>query len=253
MADKSLCKIKGCGKPAVKRGMCNPHYNAWYRQSIKAKDVRKCAVDGCDRRLHAHSYCARHAWKFRQYGDPLAGMTTAGNGEPLRWIKENTSFKGRECLPWPFEVNKRTGYGTLKHDGVRRPASRAMCIEAHGPPPDGSFQAAHSCGNRICCNPCHLSWKTRTGNVLDSMRHGTWQAGNVKKATVLNPDLVRQIRRLAGTMRQKEIAALLGVSPRNVQKVIAGTNWAWVDNDEYIFRCRRSVGCEVRSPDVGGL
>jgi hypothetical protein len=79
-------------------------------------------------------------------------------------------------------------------------------------------------------NPKHLSWKARLGNVADSKRHGTWQIGNVRKATVLNPDLVRVIRRLAGTMLQKDIARMIGVSSRNVQRVISGTRWAWVDD-----------------------
>src|SRR5690606_7000553 len=107
-----------------------PHYNEWYRAVVKAKDDRTCAVSGCGRRLHAHGYCARHAAKFRAYGDPLAGREGASPGEPLRWIAEHANHQGDECLRWPFEIG-RWGYGTVKHQGKKRVASRVMCEAAH--------------------------------------------------------------------------------------------------------------------------
>lgn len=32
----------------------------------------------------------------------------------------------------------------------------------------------HFCGNDKCSNPKHLYWGTRSENVVDSQRHGTW-------------------------------------------------------------------------------
>jgi hypothetical protein len=213
---------------------------------------RICSVDDCGKPHHAHGYCACHAWKFKKYGNALAGRTTAGTGEPQRWIKQHANYQGDDCIRWPFEVTHH-GYGTVLHSGKKRVASRVMCEEAHGLPPSPDMEAAHLCGNghNACMNQRHMSWKSRLGNLEDAKAHGTWQRGNVRKATVLNPQMVREIRALDGTMLQKEIAARFGISPRNVQKVLARTNWAWVDDDQYVFRTDRRMGDRKPASDAG--
>src|SRR5690554_2084974 len=122
-------------------------------------EIKLCAVEGCGKPVHARGYCGKHNYKFVRYGDPLAGRESASPGEPARWVLEAANYCGDDCLPWPFEMNKRTGYGSIKVEGVRVPASRMVCIVAHGEPPSTKHDAAHSCGVRSCCNPRHLSWK----------------------------------------------------------------------------------------------
>jgi len=45
----------------------------------------------------------------------------------------------------------------------------------------------------------------------------------------LNEDKVRQIRALAGSMSQREIAKLFSVNQQQISRVITRTQWAWVD------------------------
>lgn len=254
MADQSLCTIPGCDKPAKKRGMCNPHYNSWYRENVKAKDARNCGVPGCDQSLHAHGYCARHASKFKKYGDPLAGRTTARTGEPQRWIRDHADYQGDDCIRWPFEVT-RYGYGTVLHNGQKRVASRVMCEEAHGLPPSPDMDAAHSCGNghQACMNPNHLSWKTRKGNVADAIDHGTWKRGSNDRNAKLTDDDVRRIRQMAKTMMQKDIAQRFGIRPQHVSRIVNGERWAWLDHGTDIQRRRGQVGDDDPRPDAGGI
>lgn len=194
-----------------------------------AKD-RICSVDGCDKPKHAHGYCSRHAYHFKAHGDPLKGRFGASPGEPLRWIKENAKHEGDECLKWPFETTHH-GYGTIKHNGKKRVASRVMCEVAHGEPPTASHEAAHSCGNGHlgCVNPKHLRWATRAENIEDAKAHGTWQKGMVKKSKNLDEDKIRRMRKLFGKNRVKDIAEEFGVCPTTVSQIKSGVLWAWVD------------------------
>lgn len=189
-----------------------------------------CAVDGCEKPYHAHGYCARHAAKHRAYGDPLAGRDGPSPGEPLRWIAEHTAYSGDDCIRWPYEVTKY-GYGTVKHNGKKRVASRVMCEAAHGPPPSPEHQAAHSCGNGhlACMTPRHLSWKTPVENMGDAIAHGTWNHGESVPCAKLTEGDVREIRRLAGSMSQQHIADRFGVQANNISRIIARKRWAWLD------------------------
>jgi len=230
MAYQALCKIEGCDKGAAKRGMCNSHYNAWYRDNVKATDPRRCGVVDCGGPLHAHGFCGRHAAKFKAHGDPLAGRRGSSPGAPLRWIAENAHYDGEECLTWPFEIGGY-GYGTVKQGGKKRVASRVMCEVAHGLPDNPTMDAAHSCGNGhlACCNPRHLRWATRLENIADAKRHGTWMDGQRKKSQGLTDEIVREVRRLSGTMLQREIGERFGISALRVHKIINRKVWGWLE------------------------
>lgn len=225
-----ICSAVGCGKPAKKRGMCNPHYNVWYRENVRVSDDRVCAVPGCGRRLHAHGYCDRHAYHFKAHGDPLGGRCGASPGAPKRWIEEHANYQGDDCIRWPFEVSKY-GYGVVKQDGKKRLASRVMCEAAHGPAPSQEHEAAHSCGNGhlACMNQNHLSWKTRLGNVADAIAHGTWNHGETVPSHKLTESEVKEIRRLAATESYPDLAARFGVNRSAISRIVARKRWGWLD------------------------
>lgn len=190
---------------------------------------RICAVDGCGNKYHAHGYCARHNYKFVTYGDPLAGRTSASPGEPLRWIEENAGHQGDECLPWPFECS-HWGYGVVKHNGQKRVASRVMCERAHGPAPSPKWDAAHSCHNPPCCNPQHLRWATRRENNDDKIENGTVHRGERTGVAKLTEAGVIEIRRLAGTVLQQDLAERFGVTQTVISRVINRKRWGWVSD-----------------------
>lgn len=230
MATASVCKIEGCDKPAKKRGLCNPHYNVWYRENVKAADTRRCGAKGCNEPLHAHGYCGRHAYKFRAHGDPLGGRRGSSPGEPLRWVTEHVDHQGDDCLMWPFEI-ANNGYGVVRHDGKKRVASRVMCEAAHGLPPANDYDAAHSCGNghQGCMNPRHLSWKTRKDNVADAIDHGTWNHGEKVPSAKLTEADVREIRRIGTTQTQAALAERFGVRDNTISRILARKRWGWLD------------------------
>ena len=189
--------------------------------------TKVCAVDGCGKPKHGYIYCGKHYAKWKAYGDPAAGREGPSPGEPLRWIEAHAGYQGDECLIWPYELT-RYGYGNVKHNGQKRPASRVMCEIAHGLPPGEGYDAAHSCGVRACCNPIHLRWATRAENCADTAEHGRAYRGNRHAWASLSEEDVRQIRKLAGHVLQKDIAAQFGVRQSQISRIISGERWSWV-------------------------
>ena len=189
-----------------------------------------CSIDGCGKKHSSRGWCSAHYYRWKTHGDPLGGRRGASPGAPLRWIEDHRDYSGDDCLKWPFEIG-RYGYGTVRHEGKKRIASRVMCEAVHGKPKDESLQAAHSCGNGHlgCTNPRHLRWATKSENAEDMKAHGTFAPAQIKKASLFNIDLVRRIRAMSLTMSQTQIAREIGLSVSQIGKIVRRERWAWVD------------------------
>ena len=143
--------------------------------------------------------------------------------------------KGEGCWIWKG-ASLVTGYGsiTLPYSPVLgRPrthilAHRASWELAHGPIPPGMF-VCHRCDNPPCVRPDHLFLGTQFENMGDcaaKMRH---VVGNKHPHSKLNPDAVREIRRLRSEgLTQPQIAVRFGVAVITVCKVLKGYSWAHV-------------------------
>lgn len=186
-----------------------------------------CAVEGCENKKHSRTYCGKHHYKFKLYGDPLAGKNNASPGDAIKWIDANKNHDGDECLIWPYEITHH-GYGTVSHNGKKRVASRVMCEFAHGEPESIKMDAAHSCGNGKggCVNPKHLRWATRKENNSDKILHGTHRNGEQINFAVLTEAQVESIILMKGKVSQRKIAVEFGISQSNVSRIHAGIRWA---------------------------
>jgi hypothetical protein len=138
-----------------------------------------------------------------------------------RWISRMVDHQGDDCLIWPFSCCT-PGYGAFNFEDRRHLAHRWMCEQVHGPAPGPAFHAAHSCGNRRCVNPTHLSWKTQRDNQLDRRTHGT----NNKTRTKISQMQADQIRALRGIETPVETASKYGVTESNVRQIQEGKTWA---------------------------
>lgn len=182
-----------------------------------------CLVEGCGKPLNAKGYCRNHYYRFRMHGDPLSGK--AAKGEPLAWIKQHVNHDSDECLIWPF-ARFANGYGAACDTN----ASNIMCQEAYGPAPDDAPFALHSCGNGSlgCVHPKHLRWGTQAENMQDSVEDGTRCRGESQHYHKLTEDNVRDIRRLRGVIKQKDIASQFGIDPETVRRIQKRQAWAWL-------------------------
>lgn len=154
-------------------------------------------------------------------------MATKGQGKCYQWLIDHQGYDGDYCLIWPFYRNPN-GYGQLGYLGESYWAHRFMCELVNGPPPTPDHEAAHSCGNGSggCAHPKHLSWKTKTENLLDCREHGTHARNIHGLGGRLTLEQVEQIRDLKGKKTQAEIAIMFGVSDPTIRDIFLGRTYS---------------------------
>ncbi|PDT15906.1 hypothetical protein CO670_15540 [Rhizobium sp. J15] len=196
-----------------------------------AKAFKACSVDACKGNAHysakgARSLCCAHHKRLIKYGDPLSGH--ARNGEPKAWLETALKLDISACIEWPFGRGG-AGYGMIKSGGKMVTVHTIACTSKHGERPSSKFEAAHSCGNRACCNPNHLRWATSKENNADKIMHGTLLRGENVHTSKLNERDVREIKRvLALGIPKTKIAGDYGVSAATIIAIADGRNWRHV-------------------------
>lgn len=185
-----------------------------------------CSIPGCSSHvINVRGWCSAHYQRWQRHGDPLAGRTTP-HGELKKEMERAIAGSGTdECWVWKYTVNA-TGYPQLVLDGRTRRVNRVICAQVHGAPPTPAHQAAHSCGNRRCINPHHLSWKTRVENEADKLLHGTRARGEASEKAKLTEAQVRDILRLrASGLTMRSLATQFGVAHSTIQSILERRNW----------------------------
>lgn len=150
----------------------------------------------------------------------LLALTKARDnyGKALAFVEWVMLQQTGDCIIWPF-TQHTNGYGSIGH-GIR--VHRLVCERAYGPPPEAQ-DAAHSCGVKLCVNPRHLRWATRSENEADKERHGTKARGERSGRAKLTAADVAFIRAASGTNR--EIARRFGISDVQVSAIRRGKSW----------------------------
>lgn len=144
-------------------------------------------------------------------------------GKPMRFIPGHTRRKLDQfsvdpetgCWNWLLAIGK-SGYGVVSVKNRQQLAHRWMYERHRGPIPDG-HDIHHECENKECVNPDHLT-------PLSKTEHNRL-APHVK----LDPDTVREIRKLDGKMFHRDIAAKFGISQTLVTVVIGRKAWKDID------------------------
>ena len=116
-----ICSDGECVRPVKTRGMCNMHYQRW--------------------------------WKSQ--GGPFTGVTYYKSAEES--FKARTAARGG-CLEWTGGKDS-DGYGHMRLEGGMERAHRYAWMRVNGPIPKGMV-LDHACRNRACCNVDHLRLAT---------------------------------------------------------------------------------------------
>lgn len=164
----------------------------------------------------------------------------AVKGEPRRFVQGHRSLAPEidrfwdrvdrrdetECWPWTGATNH--GYGMFRIGGRLRGAHTIAAEQTFGPRPDG-LDTRHLCGFRLCCNPAHLSYGTRSENERDKVRHGRSNRGSRQGQAKLTDAQVREIReRRARGETGKSLAGEFGVSEQSVCDIVKRRTWSWL-------------------------
>lgn len=147
---------------------------------------------------------------------------------PRKPMKERFMEKvqtGDGCWRWIGAIGTH-GYGRFGHEGKTHQAHRVSHAIFNGPVPDG-LDVMHSCDNRWCVNPAHLSLGTRKDNMSDCSTKGRSTFGERSGLSKLTADQVKEIRQryAAGDVTQDELGKQFGVSGTNIHHIVARKSW----------------------------
>ncbi len=150
-----------------------------------------------------------------------------GTLEERFWEKVH---KTSGCWNWSASVSS-TGYGQI-HVNKRPDRAHRVSWRLHfGAIPGGLF-VLHKCDNRLCVKPDHLFLGTHFDNMSDMVRkgrhHGTSNPGESHPLAKKTAIEILKIRSLSGSVRQRDIARLFGISQTQVGRIVRGESWKHV-------------------------
>lgn len=120
------------------------------------------------------------------------------------------------CIKWTASCDSK-GYGQFMMCGVPMRAHRAAYILFKGPIPKRGI-IMHSCDNRACVNPKHLSIGTQSENLVGMMQRQ-------RRKYTLTENLARAI--YADERPQAAVAKDYGITQPQVARIKQGLTWAW--------------------------
>ena len=136
--------------------------------------------------------------------------------------------KTDDCWNWTASKDRK-GYGQIMVDYVPMGAHRASWLLHRGDLPPG-MMVCHDCDNPGCVNPEHLFLGTAAANSADMVRKGRSTRGIKSANAKLNPDKVREIRRMCRAgMSQYEAGRVMGVSRSAIAHIMQGSRWSHVE------------------------
>lgn len=184
---------------------------------------RRCSIEGCDAVHLARGWCTAHYKRWKRHGNPLLGGTPLG--APRAWIHDVLLVETDACVEWPY--GRKDGYGFLNDgNGGTITASRLVCIESRGHPPIPQMEAAHSCGNRGCCNKRHIRWATYVENNADKRRHGTHLEGEACPNSIFTtPDVIAMRHAYASGETYTSIAKRFDADVSHIRHIVIGDIW----------------------------
>lgn len=122
------------------------------------------------------------------------------------------------------------GYGSIYHGGRSFLAHRLSFAFANGLDPAAELRreavVMHSCDNRRCVNPRHLSRGTQADNMADAVRKGRMPMGSGRHGAKLTDEVVRRLR--SGAMSEADACRECGTFYMVARKARLGYTWKHV-------------------------
>lgn len=228
------CTVGGCEKHrrGGSRKYCSMHaerarkHGSPHRGAFKPRG--KCTVAKCGSPHYGKGFCLKHYKRWRRHGAPDKGGT--GHGAVQKFIKDVALSDAEGCIVFPFYRNP-DGYGWVRGPHGRPIGAHVyVALLRHGKRPSRRHEACHSCGNGHsgCVNPNHLYWGTRSDNVRDAIRHGSWESrsyrtGEKAAAAKFSDATIAAVRvALARGDKRADISARYNISLTHISRIKYG-------------------------------
>lgn len=128
--------------------------------------------------------------------------------------------RAREFDCWQWTGYQEDGYGRFFWDGRMVGAHELALTFTTGERRLERLDTCHSCNNPICCNPNHLRFDVRAGNVADMMSAGTYRRGRFSEEQVIT---MRE--RYENGAPQQVLADDYGVTNGLVSQIVRGLRY----------------------------
>lgn len=145
----------------------------------------------------------------------------------VSWIKENCNITTTGCWEW-LKGTMPSGYGKTSIEGKEYPVHKAVLL-LQGVTISEGILVRHTCHNRICCNPEHLTLGTYSQNTIDSRNYSKASKLTLEQVKLIKQDLLRQDFSVHGSKIafDKKWATQLNVSYTSIGHI--RNNKSWVD------------------------
>lgn len=184
----------------------------------------QCRARECKKPAFAKQLCRMHYGRFYKYQS--LDLPPRLSVSELLLSKRRIDQRG--CWIWTGSKNA-SGYGQIYPSGwARKPHAvhRVSYSEFKGPIPKGVF-VLHRCDVKVCFNPNHLFLGDDAINMRDCAQKNRIAFGNRQPRAVLNPTIVRQIRRIYASrgISQSQLAKRYKCSQGTIWNVIQKKTW----------------------------
>ena len=122
----------------------------------------------------------------------------------MTYWTDRTKSNDDGCWVWQ-QSTTNSGYGACK--GTT--AHKLSYVEHVGPVPKGQV-VRHSCDNKLCCNPAHLTLGTQRDNYFDMSEEKRLalhvRSGLAQRGKSLDPEMARKAGRASKGCKRKRTA-----------------------------------------------
>lgn len=145
------------------------------------------------------------------------------------WKNVDMTEGEKSCWNWA-RAKQYSGYGRVKFDlgdGAKlHGAHRIAFILSGGSITSDKPHVLHSCDNKSCCNPRHLSCGSHSENIKQAHARGALSKPDNLTNKKLNVNQVREIRRrLSNGETRKSLRLEYGLSKSGMDHLAAGRTW----------------------------
>lgn len=127
------------------------------------------------------------------------------------------------CHLWTAALGSG-GYGVIQHEGRALRANR-VALELSGTAiPDGMV-VRHSCDEKSCVNPAHLSVGTQADNIADKVRRNRQSRGSGRWNAMPEPRAREIVRAVLDGATHRNLMAKFGLSKQQALRFAKRRTW----------------------------